>query len=77
MNTEQSNAKQAKARATRAANAAAGYTHLVTTLTFDEFFNVMLPKSFRTTADAVDLHRAACERRKAAGEIESYSIRPL
>lgn len=53
------------------------YSHLVTIIKDMPALGIAVPSSFRTTADAVEMHRAACVRRRERRNIVSFSIREL
>ena len=50
------------------------HTHLIETTHFSERFGCLLPATFRTTADAVEIHLETCKRRAARAEIASWKI---
>lgn len=50
------------------------YTHLIETTYFCERFACLLPATFGTTADAVEIHLETSKRRLARAEIASFKI---
>lgn len=54
-----------------------GYTHLVSYETYSSMIGKWVAAQYRTTADAVPLHRKALELQKSSGVVRGISIKPL
>ena len=53
------------------------YTHQVTSRAFVESLGMIIPSTFNTTADAVEIHAKTLRARVEAGEVDSFWIKEL